>query len=129
MHSIGLEGVALTRHKRHARRALLCTEAWMASFSWDRVSLDRDMYEKKSAVAMPELKRTAAGRGRSAQGRLRVLCVGLDEYEAGAERSDWQMSANKDVRKRQARKRVLTWMSESEGRCKHKAAQRDIEWY
>ena len=91
----------------------------MTSFSWDRASPDRDMYEKKSAVAMPELKRTAAGRGRSAQ----------DQLDAGAEGSEWQMSANKDVRKRQARKRVLTWMSESEGRCKHKAAQRDIEWY
>jgi hypothetical protein len=67
-----LEGVAVARNKRHARRELLYTETWMASFSfWSRASPDHDTYVKKSAVASkPELKMTAAGRGRSAQGLL-----------------------------------------------------------
>jgi hypothetical protein len=66
-HSIGLEGVALTRHKRHARRTPLYTEAWMASFSfWSRASPDRETYVRKSAVVskLESKKTAAAGRGK-----------------------------------------------------------------
>ena len=81
------------------------------AYSRSRASPDRDTYVNKSTVASKlELKRTAAGRGWSGVTPHKAGSerrVGVVEYEAAAKMCGQngvrRMSANKDIRKGQAR--------------------------